>query len=37
MIYIEYYRCTKPAVERQHNAALGMLDGIRTQALTHYN
>jgi len=30
-------RCTKSTVERQHNAALGMLDGIRTQALTHYN
>jgi len=30
-------RCTKPAVEKQHNAALEMLDSIRTQALTHYN
>ena len=30
-------RCTKPAVEKQHNAALGMLDSIKTQALTHYN
>jgi len=30
-------RCTKPAVERQHNAAIEMLDSIRTQALSHYN
>ena len=30
-------RCTKPAVERQHNAAIAMLDSIRTQALSHYN
>ena len=30
-------RCTKPAVERQHNAALAMLDSIKAQALTHYN
>jgi len=30
-------RCTKPAVERQHTAALAMLDGIRTAALAHHN
>ena len=30
-------RCTKPAVEKQHNAALEMLDNIRIAALTHYN
>jgi hypothetical protein len=30
-------RCTKPAVERQHTAAIAMLDSIRTQALAHYN
>lgn len=30
-------RCTKPAVERQHNAAIAMLDTIKDQALTHYN
>jgi len=28
-------RCTKPAVERQHTAALAMLDSIRTAALAH--
>ena len=30
-------RCTKPAVERQHNAALAMLDSIKAQAIAHYN
>lgn len=30
-------RCTKPAVERQHSAAIEMLDNIRIAALTHYN
>lgn len=30
-------RCTKPAIERQHTAALAMLDSIRNQALNHYN
>ena len=30
-------RCTKPAVERQHNAAIAMLDTIKDQALAHYN
>ena len=30
-------RCTKQAVERQHTAAIAMLDSIRTQALAHYN
>jgi hypothetical protein len=29
-------RCTKPAVERQHTAAIAMLDSIRTQAIAHY-
>ena len=30
-------RCTKPAVERQHTAAIAMLDSIRTAALAHHN
>lgn len=30
-------RCTKPAVEKQHTAAIAMLDSIRTAAIAHYN
>jgi hypothetical protein len=30
-------RCTKPAVEQQHIAALAMLDSIRPAALAHHN
>lgn len=30
-------RCTKPAVERQHSAAIAMLDSIKEQAINHYN
>lgn len=30
-------RCTKPAVERQHNAAIEMLNSIKAQAIAHYN